>query len=221
MELGLRDPSTHDGPLRAPACTHQRDGLGFARQHRISGPALSSAQSGEGAIREKLIEAGLVDCMVVLPGQIFYSTQIPACLWFLARSRGNGKLCGRRGEILFIDARKLGRMIDRTHREFADEDIARIADTYHVWRGGGDVGAYADMPGFCKIASLDDIRKHGHVFTPGRYVGAPPREDDGEPFKDKMKRLVAQLREQQAEGAHLDAAIADNLKTLGFWGDEA
>ena len=107
-------------------------------------------------------------------------------------------------------------MVDRTHREFTDEDIARIADTYHAWRGGEGAGAYADVPGFCKSAALEEVRKHGHVLTPGRYVGAAPQEDDGEPFEDKMERFVKQLREQQAEGARLDKAIEANLKTLGF-----
>ena len=205
----------------------------------LANGSMSSSQSGEGEIRKNLVEAGLVDCMIALPGQLFYSTQIPACLWFLARDRRNGKFRDRRGEVLFIDARKLGHMIDRTHRELTDADIARIAATYHAWRRatpspsigegapsspspsmgeGRDGGepAYADIPGFCNSASLDDIRKHGHVLTPGRYVGAEAPEDDGEPFADKMRRLVAQLREQQAEAAKLDAAIAANLEELGF-----
>ena len=182
----------------------------------LANGSMSSSQSGEGEIRKSLIEAGLVDCMVALPGQLFYSTQIPACLWFLSRERGGGRFRDRAGEILFIDARALGRMVDRTHRELTDEDIARIADTYHAWRGEDGAGTYADVPGFCKSAALDEVRKHGHVLTPGRHVGAAPQEDDGEPFEDKMKRLVAQLREQQAEGARLDKAIEANLKTLGF-----
>ncbi len=183
----------------APGCA-----AGFV----LANGSLSSAQSGEGAIRKNLIEAGLVDCMVALPGQLFYSTQIPACLWFLARDRS------RANDILFVDARGMGRMADRTHRELTDKDIARIADTYHAWRGGG---GYEDVPGFCRSAPLAEVRKHGHVLTPGRYVGAAPREDDGEPFENKMKRLVAQLQVQQAEGARLDAAIAENLGNLGFW----
>ena len=183
----------------------------------LANGSMSSSQSGEGEIRKSLIEASLVDCMVALPGQLFYSTQIPACLWFLSRERGGGRFRDRAGEILFIDARALGRMVDRTHRELTDEDIARIADTYHAWRGEEGVGAYADVPGFCKSAALEEVSKHGHVLTPGRYVGAAPQEDDGEPFEDKMKRLVTQLREQQAEGARLDKAIEANLKALGFW----
>jgi type I restriction enzyme M protein len=131
--------------------------------------------------------------------------------------------------VLFIDSRKLGRMADRTHRELTDEDIARIASTYHAWRGSSltsspstgeerDGGEYADVPGFCKAAKLDDIRKHGHVLTPGRYVGAEAVEDDGEPFEEKMQRLAATLRGQQSEAANLDAAIAANLKELGYGG---
>jgi type I restriction enzyme M protein len=181
----------------------------------LANGSMSSNQSGEGDIRKNLIEANLVDCMVALPGQLFYSTQIPACLWFLARDRKNGRFRDRRGHVLFIDARKLGRMVDR---ELTDEDIARIADTYHAWRGEKDVGEYADVPGFCKSATLEEVRKHGHVLTPGRYVGAEAQEDDGEPFAEKMKRLTATLREQQTEATKLDAAIAANLKELGYGG---
>jgi type I restriction enzyme M protein len=196
----------------------------------LANGSMSSNQSGEGEIRKAIIEADLVDCMVALPGQLFYSTQIPVCLWFLARDKsGKGgsrtaPFRDRRGETLFIDARKLGTMADRVHRELTDADIAKIAGTYHAWRG--DVRAqhdapppeYDDVPGFCKRATLDDIRKHGHVLTPGRYVGAEAAEDDGEPFEEKMKRLTATLREQQAEAAKLDAAIAGNLKELGYGG---
>ncbi len=182
----------------------------------LANGSMSSAQSGEGEIRKNLVEAGLVDCMVALPGQLFYSTQIPACLWFLARDRGNGRFRDRRDEILFVDARALGRMADRTHRELTEDDIARIAAVYHAWRGEDGAGDYADAPGFCRSAPLEEVRRHGHVLTPGRYVGAPPRQEDEEPFEDRMKRLVAQLREQQAEGARLNAAIEKNLEALGF-----
>jgi len=177
----------------------------------LANGSMSSAQSGEGKIRRNLIEAGLVDCMVALPGQLFYSTQIPACLWFLARDRR------RQGEVLFVDARKLGRMVDRTHRELADDDIARIADTYHAWRDRGDAAGYEDVPGFCRSAALDDVRRHGHVLTPGRYVGVEPQPEDDEPFEEKMERLVAELQAQQAEAARLDKAIQANLDALGLW----
>ena len=180
----------------------------------LANGSMSTNQSGEGEIRRNLVEADLVDCMVALPGQLFYSTQIPACLWFLARDRTGRSLRDRRGEVLFIDARELGSMVDRTHRELTPDDIARIADTYHRWRGEGD--GYEDEPGFCRSVPLEEVRRHDHVLTPGRYVGAPPAEDDGEPFADKMQRLVAELREQRVEGARLDAVIARNLDTLGF-----
>ena len=182
----------------------------------LANGSMSSNQSGEGEIRKKLIEADLVDCMVALPGQLFYSTQIPACLWFLTRDRRGGQFRDRRGEVLFVDARKLGRMVDRTHRELRDEDITRIADTYHAWRGDEAAGVYADIPGFCKSTALEELRRHGHVLTPGRYVGVEALKDDGEPFEQKMRRLVAELEVQQAEGVRLDAAIAGNLNTLGF-----
>src|SRR5205809_7632756 len=176
----------------------------------LANGSMSSNQSGEGEIRRNLIEADLVDCMVALPGQLFYSTQIPACLWFLARDKKNGRFRDRRGHVLFVDARKLGCMVDRTHRELTDDDIARIAGMYHLWRGEKSVRpehiegrtTYEDIPGFCKSATLEEIRKHGHVLTPGRYVGAEAQEDDGEPFEDKMQRLTATLREQQAEAAN-------------------
>jgi type I restriction enzyme M protein len=184
----------------------------------LANGSMSSNQSGEGEIRKNLVEADIVDCMVALPGQLFYSTQIPACLWFLARDKKNGKLRDRRGHVLFIDTRKLGRLVDRTHRELTDEEIARIARTYHAWRGEKDAGEYADVAGFCKSATVEGIRTHGHVLTPGRYVGAEAQEDDGEPFEEKMTRLVAALREQQAEAAKLDAAISANLKELEYGG---
>jgi type I restriction enzyme M protein len=154
--------------------------------------------------------------MVALPGQLFYSTPIPACLWFLNRDKKNRRFRDRRGEVLFIDARKLGTMVDRTHLDLAAEDIARIAGTYHAWRGEKDAGAYADVPGFCKSAKMDQVRGHGHVLTPGRYVGAEAAEEDAEPFDQKMRRLAATLRVQQTEAASLDTAIATNLKGLGY-----
>ena len=176
----------------------------------LANGSMSSDESGEGEIRRKLIEANLVDCMVALPGKLFYSTPIPACLWFLVRGRK------RLGEVLFIDARNMGRMLDRTHRELMDEDIARIATTYHAWHKGTE--DYADEPGFCKSASLEEIRKHDHVLTPGRYVGVAPQEEDGEPFEEKMARLTKEWREQRAEAARRDVVIEANLKGLGYGG---
>jgi type I restriction enzyme M protein len=177
---------------------------------------MSSNQSGEGEIRKNIIEADLVDCMVAMPGQLFYATQIPVCLWFIARNKRNGRFRDRRGETLFIDARKMGTLMDRVHRELTDPDVAKIAGTYHAWRGDLKAAKYADVPGFCNAAKLDDIRKHGHVLTPGRYVGAEAAEQDVEPFDEKMKRLTATFREQTKEAAKLDSAIAANLKELGF-----
>jgi type I restriction enzyme M protein len=199
----------------------------------LANGSMSSNQSGEGEIRNAIIEADLVDCMVAMPGQLFYSTQIPVCLWFLARDKSGRGTAGRaqgfrdrRGETLFIDARKLGTLIDRVHRDLTDEDIAKIAGTYHAWRGDphpavghplpeGE-GKYCDISGFCKSVKIEEIRKHSHVLTPGRYVGAEAPEDDGEPFEEKMKRLTAQLRQQMEEGRKLDIAIERNLKELGF-----
>jgi type I restriction enzyme M protein len=216
----------------------------------LANGSMSSNQSGEGEIRKALIEADLVDCMVALPGQLFYSTQIPVCLWFLAKNkRGTGgspvssdhgqaaraPLRDRRGETLFIDARKLGTLIDRVHRELTDTDLEKITSTYHAWRGDSslvvrasarsgsaadglkpELQTYADVPGFCKSATTAEIAAHGHVLTPGRYVGAEEVEDDGDPFEEKMPRLVAELHAQFAESAKLEQAIKANLRGLGY-----
>ena len=188
----------------------------------LANGSMSSAQSNEGEIRKNLLEADLVDCMVALPGQLFRSTQIPVCLWFLARDRRRASPIGtrlaparnRRGEILFIDARDMGSLVERTLRELSLDEIGKIADTYHAWREGR--GDYEDIPGFCKSATLDEIRRHDYVLTPGRYVGVKAQEDDGEPFAEKMARLSAEWREQQSEASRLDAAIAANMDELGF-----
>ena len=180
----------------------------------LANGSMSSNQSGEGEIRKNIVEADFVDCIIALPGQLFRSTQIPACLWFLRKGRGVDE--SRSGETLFIDARKLGHMTDRTHRDLSAEDISRIADVYHAWRGSDDACEYTDVPGFCKSAALEEVRRHGHVLTPGRYVGAEPQPDDGEPFQEKMARLAARWREQQTEARRLDATIAENLERLGF-----
>ncbi len=230
----------------------------------LANGSMSSNQSGEGDIRRALIEADLVDCMVALPGQLFYSTQIPVCLWFIARDKsggqpsprpspsgrgskaselpstsgrgagGEGRLRDRRKQTLFIDARKLGTLIDRVHRELTDADLEKITSTYHAWRGdkvvagvadpgksasrkaGLSEASYKDIPGFCKSATTAEIAAHGHVLTPGRYVGAEEVADDGDPFEEKMPRLVAELHAQFAESAKLEAQIKANLKGLGF-----
>jgi type I restriction enzyme M protein len=181
----------------------------------LANGSMSSGQSGEGEIRKALVEADLVDCMVALPGQLFYSTQIPACLWFLARDRKNHRFRDRRGSVLFIDARKLGTMIGRVQRELTDDDVAKVAATYHAWRGDKGAGKYEDVPGFCKSATLDEVKAHGFVLTPGRYVGAEDVADDDEPFAEKMKRLVGTLEAQFAEGARLEQEIRANLRGLG------
>lgn len=173
-----------------------------------------SAGGAEGKIREKIVEADLVDCMVALPSQLFYNTGIPACLWFVSRDKSNTGFRDRRGEILFIDARKLGEMADRTHRELTDEDVSKIAETYHAWRGEG--GEYDDVRGFCKAVKIEEVRKHGHILTPGRYVGVEIEEEDPEVFDEKMKRLTHELREQFKESRELEAKIKENLKGIGY-----
>ena len=179
--------------------------------------SMASNRSGEGEIRKRLIEAengGLVDCMIALPGQLFFTTQIPVCVWILARDRRNHKFRDRRNEILFIDARKMGTMVDRTHKELGTTDIAKISEAYHLWRTKG--GAYEDLAGFCKAATLDEVRKHGHVLTPGRYVGTEELEDDGESFDEKMSRLTSLLTEQQIQSVNLDRMIRGSLRLVGY-----
>jgi type I restriction enzyme M protein len=178
----------------------------------LANGSMSSQQSGEGEIRRKLIEADLVDCMVAMPGQLFYATQIPVCLWFLARDKGNGKFRSRKGEVLFIDARKLGRMETRVHRVLNAEDIEKIARTYHAWRNVG--GSYEDVRGFCKAATLAEIKAHDFVLTPGRYVGAEEAEDDGEPFEEKMERLADALSGQFRAAHEIEGRIRKALELL-------
>jgi len=180
----------------------------------LANGSMTSSTSSEGEIRKNIIENDLIDCMVALPSQLFYNTAIPACLWFIARDKNNHKFRDRRGEVLFIDARKIGVMVDRRHRELTMDDIKKISDTYHAWRGEG--GTYEDVLGFCKSGTLEDIRKHGHVLTPGRYVGFEEEEDDGEPFEEKMKELTTQLKEQMKEDKHLDEEIKKNLESIGY-----
>lgn len=159
----------------------------------LANGSMSSMQSGEGEMRRAMVEGDVVDCMIALPGQLFYSTQIPACLWFLARNKGNHGFRDRRGEVLFIDARKLGYLVDRTRRELSDEDIAKIATIYHAWRGEKEAGDYQDIPGFCKAAALEEIKGHNYVLTPGRYVGAAETDEDGTPFAEQFLALCEKL----------------------------
>lgn len=181
----------------------------------LANGSMSSNQSGEGEIRKAIVDGDLVDCMVALPGQLFYNTQIPACLWFLTRNKNNGKFRKRTGKTLFIDARKMGVLIDRVHRELTEAEIKRIAETYHNWRGSGK-SEYEDVAGFCKSATWEEIKGHGYVLTPGRYVGAEAIEDDDEPFEEKMERLTKLLGEQFSESSKLEAEIRENLRGLGY-----
>jgi type I restriction enzyme M protein len=176
--------------------------------------SMSSNTSGEGEIRKNIVEADLIDCIISLPGQLFYNTMIPACLWFVSRDRKDHKFRDRRGEVLFIDARNMGRLVDRRHRQLTDEDVGKISATYHAWRG--ESGKYEDVKGFCKSAKLEEVRKHGHILTPGRYVGAEDVEEDAEPFDEKMKRLTGELSGQFKKSNDLEAEIKKNLKGLGY-----
>ncbi len=178
--------------------------------------SMSSNTSGEGEIRRAIVEADLLDCMIALPVQLFYTTQIPVCLWFISRNRSGGAFRPRKGEILFIDARKLGAMTDRTHRELTDADIAKISGAYHAWRGEKGAGNYSDVAGFCKSVKKSEVESHGYILTPGRYVGAADVADDGEPFESKMKRLTTTLAQQFAESARLETEIRKNLASIGF-----
>lgn len=204
---------------------HHLSPRGFAGFVLANG-SMSSNTSGEGEIRKRLIEENVVDCMVALPGQLFYSTQIPVCLWFLAKDRSNGlvakgTLRDRRGEILFIDARKLGYMETRVNRNLSDDDIAYISECYHAWRGEPSTheafkDGYRDIAGFCKSAKLEEVKEHGFVLTPGRYVGAEEQEEDAEGFTAKMERLTAQLSEQMQQSQAMDAEIKKQLARVGF-----
>jgi type I restriction enzyme M protein len=185
----------------------------------LANGSMSSQSSGEGDLRKQFIENDLVDCMIALPGQLFYTTQIPVCLWFLTKNKKADAERGfrdRQGETLFIDARQMGSMVDRTHKELTTEDLAEIARTYHAWRGEEKAGDYEDMAGYCKAAQLEEIQKHDYVLTPGRYVGVAEVEDDGIPFEEKMEELTTRLYAQMKEGAELDAVIRVNMEGLGY-----
>lgn len=185
----------------------------------LANGSMSSQTSGEGKLRQKFIENDLVDCMIALPGQLFYTTQIPVCLWFMTKSKQEDTERGyrdRQGETLFIDARQMGSMIDRTHKELTTDDIAEIARTYHAWRGEKKDGDYEDKAGYCKAATLAEIEKNDFVLTPGRYVGIAEVEDDGVPFEEKMEALTTTLYAQMKEGVALDAVIRKNLEGLGY-----
>ncbi|HXV81086.1 MAG TPA: class I SAM-dependent DNA methyltransferase [Candidatus Binatia bacterium] len=182
----------------------------------LANGSMSSGQSGEGEIRRAMVDSDVVDCMVALPGQLFYSTQIPACLWFLARNKGNHRFRDRRGEVLFIDARKLGHLVDRTRREFSDDDIEKIATTYHAWRGEPEASEYVNIPGFCKSATVEEIKGHNYVLTPGRYVGAAALDEDDVPFEERFAALKETLAEQFAMTEELSATIQAKLEEIGI-----
>ena len=185
----------------------------------LSNGSMSSARSGEGEIRRAMVEGDVVDCMIALPGQLFYSTQIPACLWFLSRNKNPGNSWrDRTGEVLFIDARNIGHMVDRTRKDFSEEDITKIAETYHAWRGEPEAAAYKDELGFCKAATLKDIRGHNHVLTPGRYVGVAAAEAEDMPFEEQFAELKETLAEQFAEAEKLSAIIQTKLEEIGAHG---
>ena len=185
----------------------------------LANGSMSSEQSGEGHIRRALVEGDVVDCMIALPGQLFYSTQIPACLWFLARNKNSGNgWRDRRGEVLFINARKLGHMVDRTRKEFSDDDIAKIAGAYQAWRGESDVDGYEDEPGFCKAASLEEIKGHNHILTPGRHVGSAAAETDNVPFEERFAELEKTLVEQFGKAEELSALIRTKLQEVSSHG---
>jgi len=176
--------------------------------------ALSSNTSNEGKIRESLIKKGLVDCIIAMPDKLFYTTQIPASLWFVSRDRYDHKFRDRHDEILFIDARKLGKMIDRRHRELTEKELQKIADTYHNWRNKKD--GYEDIRGFCKAAKIEEVEKNGYVLTPGRYVGTDFELEDDEVFEEKMGRLTKELAKQFKKSKELEKKIKENLKKVGF-----
>ncbi|NCC51698.1 MAG: hypothetical protein EOM20_10835, partial [Spartobacteria bacterium] len=182
----------------------------------VSKGRMEKARELQAERKRRGLEADLVDCMIAMPGQLFYSTQIPVCLWFLTRNKAGKGFRDRRGETLFLDARKMGTLVDRVHRELTDDDVKKLAGTYHAWRGEKGAGAYEDVAGFCKSVKKAEIEKHGFVLTPGRYVGAEELEDDGEPFNEKMQRLTTTLNEQFKESARLEKVIKKNLEALGY-----
>ncbi len=178
----------------------------------LANGSMSSNQSGEGEIRKAITEADLVDCMVALPGQLFYSTGIPACLWFLSRDKKNNRFRDRHSQILFIDARKMGQLVDRVHRELTNDDIIKIATIYHSWRGDMGAEVYTDILGFCKSVDFAEVKKNNFVLTPGRYVGSEQEADDGEPFEIKMTTLAKQLRTEFVDSCRLQDAISKRMK---------
>jgi type I restriction enzyme M protein len=182
----------------------------------LANGSMSSNTSNEGEIREAIVEADLVDCMVALPGQLFYSTTIPACLWFITHDKKNHKLRDRSEETLFIDARKMGLLVDRTHREITEEDINRISKTYHAWRGENNAGEYKDIAGFCKVATIKDIADQGYILTPGRYVGTEDVEEHTGLLQNRLSTLIFELKEQFERSRKLELEITANIEKLEY-----
>jgi len=181
----------------------------------LANGSMSSIQTAEQAIRKAMVGGDVIDCMIALPGQLFYSTQIPACLWFLSRNKNPGSgWRDRRGEALFIDARNLGYLVDRVRRELTDADIVRIVETYHAWRGEPGAGAYNDIPGYCKTSSVEDISAQGYALTPGRYVGTEDQDEDDGSFEERFRALTQELHQQFADGAKLQSVISASLQGL-------
>jgi type I restriction enzyme M protein len=180
----------------------------------LANGSMTTTSGTENQIREKLVKNSLVDCMVALPSQLFFNTGIPACLWFLSRDRKNHKFRDRSNEILFIDARKMGEMINRKNRVLTDDDIAGISETYHQWRNKD--GNYKDVAGFCKSASLKEVEENSFVLTPGRYVGVEEEEDDGIPFEEKVEAITSELSQQFSESIELQQRIKENLGKIGI-----
>lgn len=175
----------------------------------LANGSMSTSGKDELEIRKNLIEQDLVECIVTLPGQLFYSTQIPVCLWFISNNKE------RKNEILFIDAREIGHMVSRTLKEFSDEDIQKVAQTYHSWKGTNDK-SYEDIAGFCKITNLEEVKNNEYILTPGRYVGLADVEEDEEPFEQKMERITSELSEQFAKSKELEDQIRKSLEGLGY-----
>lgn len=182
----------------------------------LANGSMNSDTSTEGEIRKNMIENDLVDCMVALPSQLFYNTQIPACLWFLARNKTNGKFRNRSNQVLFIDARESGSMISRRQKELTDDDIVKIGDIYHSWRSKDWEKKYKDVPGLCKSVTIEEIRTNNHILTPGRYIEFRVEEDDGVAFDEKMKKLTSELKEQMTKAKELDEQITKNLSSIGY-----
>ncbi|MGC7568391.1 N-6 DNA methylase, partial [Staphylococcus epidermidis] len=181
----------------------------------LANGSMSTSNKDELEIRKNLIEQDLLECIITLPGQLFYSTPIPVCLWFITNNKSQNGKKERKNEVLFIDAREIGHMVSRKLKEFSDEDIQKVAQTYHAWRGTNDK-TYEDIAGFCKVAHLEEVKNNEYILTPGRYVGLADVEEDEEPFEQKIERITAELSEQFAKSKELEDQIRKSLEELGY-----